>query len=61
MSSLPHNLHLIDSTSVDVGISSKVDRPRRHRQRTVALPAGTYQVICTIAGHGNMKATLTVK
>ena len=21
---------------------------------------GTYQVICTIAGHGNMKATLTV-
>jgi plastocyanin len=28
---------------------------------TVDLPAGTYQYVCTIPGHGNMKGTLTVK
>jgi plastocyanin len=60
-SSLPHNLHLIDSKSVDVGISLKVEGQGDTDSATVALPAGTYQVICTIAGHGNMKATLTVK
>ena len=28
---------------------------------TVNLDAGTYQVICDVPGHGNMRATLTVE
>ena len=28
---------------------------------SVTLEAGTYQVICDVPGHANMKATLTVK
>jgi plastocyanin len=28
---------------------------------TVTLDAGTYQVICDVPGHGNMRATLTVE
>ncbi|MEP7048182.1 MAG: hypothetical protein ABI949_15935 [Ilumatobacteraceae bacterium] len=59
-SSLPHNLHLIDAENVDVGISLVVNSRSDVASTTVALPPGTYKVICTIAGHGNMKATLTV-
>jgi plastocyanin len=59
-SSLPHDLHLIDAESVDVGVDLKVDTKGSVDSTSVALPAGDYQVICTIAGHGNMKATLTV-
>jgi plastocyanin len=59
-SSLPHNLHLIDSGRVDVGLALDVaDRGKGHIG-TTALKPGTYTVICTIAGHGNMKASLTV-
>jgi hypothetical protein len=60
-SSLPHNLHLIDNESVDVGVSLEVNGRNDVDSTTVALPLGTYQVICTISGHGNMKATLTVQ
>jgi uncharacterized cupredoxin-like copper-binding protein len=28
---------------------------------TVTLDAGTYQVICDVPGHNNMRATLTVE
>jgi plastocyanin len=28
---------------------------------TIDLPAGTYDYVCTIPGHGNMKGKLTVK
>jgi plastocyanin len=28
--------------------------------KSIPLKPGTYKVICTITGHGNMKATLTV-
>ena len=59
-SSLPHNLHLIDAQNVDAGISLVVSSKGDTQSTTVALPAGTYTVICTIAGHGNMKSTLTV-
>jgi plastocyanin len=59
-SSLPHDLHLIDPESVDVGLALKVDTKGDTDSASVALAAGSYQVICTIAGHGNMKATLTV-
>src|SRR6476659_9639924 len=59
-SSLPHNLHLLDSTNTDVGVSLAINKKGDVETKSVTLPAGTYQVICTIAGHGNMKATLTV-
>ena len=59
-SSLPHNLHIIDSDSVDVGLSLSMNKKGDVKTGSVALAPGTYQVICTIAGHGNMKSTLTV-
>ena len=59
-SSLPHDLHLVDADSVDVGLDLEVDNRGDTDSASVALAAGSYQVICTIAGHGNMKATLTV-
>lgn len=59
-SSLPHDLRLIDAESVDVGLDLKVESKGDVDSGSVTLPAGSYQVICTIAGHGNMKATLTV-
>jgi plastocyanin len=59
-SSLPHNLHLINSATEDVGVSLSIPKKGDIETKSVTLPAGTYQVICTIAGHGNMKSTLTV-
>jgi len=59
-SSLPHNLHLVDSNSVDVGVSLSIQNKGDIDTQSVSLKPGTYQVICTIAGHGNMKSTLTV-
>jgi plastocyanin len=60
-SSLPHNLHLLDSNNVDVGLSLSVQGRGDVKIDDFPLAPGTYKVICTIAGHGNMKATLTVK
>ena len=60
-SSLPHNLHLLDSDNVDVGLALDVTKRGEVKSDDYPLAPGTYQVICTIAGHGNMKATLTVK
>ena len=59
-SSLPHNMHLLDSNNVDVGIALDVEGHGDVHTGSVALKPGIYQVICTIPGHGNMKATLTV-
>jgi plastocyanin len=59
-SSLPHNLHLLDSSNVDQGVALTVEGRGDLRSANVTLAPGTYQVICTIPGHGNMKATLTV-
>jgi plastocyanin len=59
-SSLPHNLHLLNAKNVDAGIALDVQGKGDVHSAEVALAPGTYQVICTIAGHGNMKATLTV-
>ena len=59
-SSLPHNLHLLDANNVDVGLALDVKGNGDTHTLPYTLPPGTYQVICTIAGHGNMKATLTV-
>ena len=59
-SSLPHNLHLIDPEAIDVGLVLVVQGRGEVDSDSYPVPANTYQVICTIAGHGNMKATLTV-
>ncbi len=59
-STLPHNLHLLDAENVDVGIALEVTSRGDVDTKSVALQPGNYQVICTITGHGNMKATLTV-
>ena len=59
-STLPHNLHLLDSENVDVGVSLEVSGRGDVDTKSIALKPGSYQVICTITGHGNMKATLTV-
>ncbi len=59
-SSLPHDLHLIDPESVDVGIDLEVNGRNDIDSTSVPLAPGDYKVICTIAGHANMKATLTV-
>lgn len=59
-SSLPHNLHLVGSDNVDIGVALDVQGRGDTHTEQIALSPGTYQVICTIAGHGNMKATLTV-
>ena len=59
-SSQPHNLHIVDATGVQL---SKIwDIPSRGTidVDTVTLQAGTYTLICTIPGHNNMKALLTV-
>ena len=60
-SPLPHNLHLLDSDNVDVGLTLNVTKRGELKSDEYPLAPGTYQVICTITGHGNMKATLTVK
>lgn len=59
-SSLPHNLHVLDAGNTDLGM--KLDIPMRGdiATGTLTLQAGTYTLICTIPGHANMKATLTV-
>jgi plastocyanin len=59
-SSLPHNLHIVDADGVQ--LPEQWDIPSRNdtASDTVTLSAGTYTLICTIPGHANMKATLTV-
>jgi plastocyanin len=59
-SSLPHNLHLLNAENVDQGVALDVKGRNDVHTLPYTLAPGTYQVICTIAGHGNMKATLTV-
>ena len=59
-SSLPHNLHLLNGENVDQGVALDVKGRNDVHTLDYTLAAGTYKVICTIAGHGNMKATLTV-
>jgi len=59
-SSLPHNLHFIDADGVEN--PTILDAPSRGDVDSgdYQLEAGTYTLICSIPGHSNMKATLTV-
>ena len=59
-SSLPHNLHVIDADGVEN--PQILEAPSRGDVDSgdYTLEAGTYTLICSIPGHSNMKATLTV-
>ena len=59
-SSLVHDLVFVKSDGVQLPSDIKVQAKGEVKAETVTLAAGTYTVICTIAGHSNMKATLTV-
>lgn len=59
-SSAPHNLHVLDSSNTDLGLKLDIPVKGREADGTLTLAAGTYTLICTIPGHANMKATLTV-
>jgi plastocyanin len=62
-SSTPHTLHIVESNDKDADprapklvVTAKGD----DKSGTFTLAPGTYRVVCSIPGHGNMKATLTV-
>ena len=59
-SSLPHNLHFIDADGAANLVVLEAPSKGDVDTGDVELPAGTYMLICTIPGHSNMKATLTV-
>lgn len=55
-----HNLHVLDADGKDMGSNLEVTSQGAVDEGTFTLPAGTYTLQCKIAGHGTMKATLTV-
>jgi uncharacterized cupredoxin-like copper-binding protein len=59
-STLPHNLYVIAADGTE--LPDSVDLPRRGAEGvfSAVAAAGTYTIICTIPGHNNMKAELTV-
>jgi plastocyanin len=60
LSSLPHNLRIVDPSGTQ--LPNAFDIPARNSVAidTVSLETGTYTLICTIAGHNNMRSTLVV-
>lgn len=60
LSNEPHNLHVRGSDGVEVG--SPLDTPNKNDTDSgeFDLAPGQYTVFCSVVGHGNMKATLTV-
>jgi hypothetical protein len=61
LSNEPHNLHLRGSDGVE--LSKALDTPNKNdiASGEFDLQLGQYTVFCTVVGHGNMKATLTVE
>ncbi len=55
-----HTLAIVDSEGQQLPKVLEVVSPGDTASETVTLDAGTYELICTIPGHTNMKATLTV-
>jgi plastocyanin len=60
-SSLPHNLRIVDASGAQLPAGFNIASRGDIRTQTVALKAGMYTLVCTVPGHNNMKATLTVK
>ncbi|MFN8022846.1 MAG: plastocyanin/azurin family copper-binding protein [Acidimicrobiales bacterium] len=59
-STLPHNLHIVAADGTQLPEVFDIPSKGTEVDDTVTLTAGTYTLICTIAGHASMKATLTV-
>ncbi len=59
-SSQPHNLHIIDPSGVQLPEIWDIPSRGGVATDTVTLAAGSYTLICTIPGHGNMKSILVV-
>jgi len=59
-SSMPHNLYIVDSTGTRLPQFLDLASKGKVQTETVKLAPGTYTLICTVPGHSNMKATLTV-
>jgi plastocyanin len=59
-STLPHNLHIVDPSGVQLPQIWDIPAKGDVANDTVTLAAGTYTLICTIPGHANMKSTLVV-
>ena len=55
-----HNLHAVAADGKDSGTVLDAN-PKATDNGTFTLAPGAYTLICTIPGHSNMKATLTVK
>lgn len=56
----PHNLSVKDAGNLAVGDTLDIAKKGSVASDTYALTPGTYTVFCTIPGHTNMVATLTV-
>jgi plastocyanin len=59
-SSQPHNLHVIAEDGTENPVVLEIPSKGDIDVASMTLEAGTYTLICTIPGHGNMKAPLVV-
>lgn len=59
-SSQPHNLHVIAEDGTENPTILEIPSKGDIDVDDLTLEAGTYTLICTIPGHSNMKATLTI-
>ena len=59
-SRIVHNLHVLDGDGNDMASPLEVTSQGQVDEGTYTLAAGTYTLVCKIAGHSNMTATLTV-
>ena len=56
----PHTLKIVAEDGSSIGAELKTTSKGDEDTGTYGLAAGTYTIICTVPGHGNMKADLTV-
>ena len=56
-----HNLIVVDGDTKVGSFELKVNKKGDVDLGTINLAAGTYVLVCTVPGHQNMKADLTVK
>jgi plastocyanin len=59
-SSLAHTLAVLAADGTKIGEELKTGSRGDEQTGTYSLVAGTYTIICTVAGHGGMKADLVV-
>jgi len=59
-SQLPHTLKIVAEDGSSIGGELETTSNGDEDTGTYTLAAGTYTIICTVPGHGNMKADLTV-